>query len=238
MIARTYTKYLTDSVIAITIIMIFVVPQLSVFLKSQKIALPFYTTALMGTSEFVQNSWYYITLGPVILFLILKIVRSASPNAAYMLDKLVLELPVFGNILKKIEFSRFCHFFAMTYKSGIHIIECLQICQDVVKNKFIYSIITHVISMVSEGEKLHQALRTSNIFPPLVLQMFKVGENSGKLDESIVHVNTFYDNEINTTIDSVISMIQPILTVVMGGVLVWMTLAVFGPIYSNFGKNV
>lgn len=216
--------------------MTFVIPKLTVFLKTQNIALPFYTTALMATSDFVLGYWHFLIGFPFLLYIGAKIAGIVSKPAAFYIDLAKINLPIIGLVIRKIEIARFCHFFAITYQSGIGILDCLDSATDVVKNKVMRNAIAKIKSDVTDGMRLTQAISTSGEFPQLVVRMFKVGEDSGNLDQSLENINQFYDEEINDSIDAMVGILQPLLTMTMGGLMMWITIAVFGPIYGSFGS--
>jgi type IV pilus assembly protein PilC len=220
----------------VSVMMIAVIPKVTSFLVSQKMDLPGYTVALIATSDFFVNSWYLLLGIPITISIILRIIYLRSSRFAFLFDKYLLQTPVIGNLVSKLDFSKFCHFFAITYRSGIGVLECLETSTNVVSNLAIRDAIRKVRIAVSEGKNLTDALEETALFPPLVLRMFKIGENSGALDSSLKNVNEFYDREINNTIDSLIGMMQPALTLIMGGLLMWITISVFGPIYGSFSK--
>lgn len=229
-----FLMFLMTGVVAM--MMIFVVPKLTVFLKSQNIALPVYTTALINLSDFVGSYWPFILITPIIIFVIIKVLRWTSKRASFYLDMAILYIPAVGIVIRKIEIARFCHFFAITYKSGIGVLECLQASEDVVQNLVIKKAISRIRDEVMEGNNLTESITRTGAFPSLVTRMFKVGEDSGNLDKSLENINLFYDQEINNAVDGLVGVIQPFLTFVMGGMLMWITLAVFGPIYGSFGN--
>lgn len=218
----------------ITIMMVFVIPNLTAFLESQNIPLPLYTTALIETSKFVQHYWWALLTAPIMLFIALKMFAKSSNEFASKIDALKLNIPIIGPIIRKIEIARFCHFFSIMYKSGIGILECLDVSMNIVQNRVLKRAIAKVKHEVSEGKKMTQAIIDSKQFPMLVVRMFKVGEESGNLDQSLNNINTFYDEEIDASISAMVSILQPLLTFVMGGMLMWITAAVFGPIYGSF----
>jgi len=220
----------------ISLMMVFVIPKLTVFLLSQNIELPIYTTALIATSDFVGNHWASIILTPIILFIGVKVAQVSSEDAAYIIDVAKINMPVIGIVIRKIEIARFCHFFAITYKSGIGILECLDSAAGVVQNMVIKKAIVKMRDDVMNGRRLTDALVMSGEFPQLVVRMFKVGEDSGNLDHALHNINVFYDAEINTAVDNMVGFMQPALTLVMGGLMMWITLSVFGPIYGSFGN--
>jgi type IV pilus assembly protein PilC len=136
----------------------------------------------------------------------------------------------------KIDSAKFCQFFAMTFKSGLGVIECLESGRLVVSNEAMKRSILVVKQQVSDGQSLAKALANSGLFPALVVRMFKVGEESGNMSDALQNVQFFYDREINDSIDRLVGLIQPTLTFVMGGMIAWVTIAVFGPIYGSFSK--
>lgn len=222
--------------IVIGIMMLFVIPQLSKFLLSQGFDLPVYTTALIHTSKFFQDYWVYILTMPIIAFFFLKFACKISEEFNYQIDALFLKIPTIGETIRKIEVARFCRFLAITYKSGIGILDCLEIANSVVKNTVIKESIYAVRKAVSEGTSLTQAMTVANQFPSMVLRMVKVGEESGRIDETLKNVNYFFDKEVDDSVNSMIGMIQPTLTIILGGIMMWVSIAVFGPLYSSFSK--
>lgn len=220
----------------VALMMLFVVPKLSVFLTSQNFELPFSTKALIATSEFFQNYWYLVFGGPIILTIVVKIAVKLSKNFAYLIDKIKISLPVLGSIINKIEIARFCRFFAITYQSGIGIMDCLDISNNVVHNLIIKQAIRDAKENVNNGISLTNSLKQTNRFPSLVIRMIKVGEDGGNLDETLSNVNYFYDKEVNDEVNRLLGLIQPTLTILMGTMMLWITMAVFGPLYSSFSK--
>lgn len=235
--ATTYPMFLLFvMLIVITVMMIFVIPKLTVFLKSQNIDLPAYAVALINTSDFVVNYWWALIPAPIITYITIKIACNASKHIADNADYLKLKLPLVGSIIRKIEIARFCHFFSILYRSGLGIIECLEVSKSVMTNNHLKNTISKVADSVTNGTKLTTALIETGEFPQLVIRMFKVGEESGSLDQSLHNINIFYESEINSSIDGMVGALQPILTLIMGGLLMWITASVFGPIYGSFGN--
>ena len=220
----------------ISLMMLFVVPQLTNFLTSQGFALPFHTRALIATSEFMQNYWYLVFSIPVIIFFLVKFIARRNENFAYWLDKVALKIPFVGNVVRKIELSRFTNFFAVTFRSGIDVIECMDTGLDVVNNRVIKEAIYYARLGVSEGTTLTESLLITNQCPSLVLRMFKMGEESGKMEEALENVTFFYDREVNDAVELMVGAIQPTMTIVLGALLFWIIASIFGPLYSSFEK--
>lgn len=220
----------------IALMMLFVIPKLSVFLKAQNFELPMYTKALIATSDFFVSSWYILFSIPFIVVFGVKILMKMSDNFAYNLDQFKLYLPYIGSTIRKIDLARFCHFFGIMYKSGLGILECLDTANSIITNKVLQESVGVVKRSVSEGNSITESLRMSNQFPNLVIRMFKVGEESGNLDVTLENINFFYDREVDDAVSNLVGVIQPALTIIMGGIMMWVSMAIFGPLYNSFSK--
>lgn len=212
-----------------------VVPKVTGFLSAQSIDLPFITVALVNFSNFVQGNWASILMLPPLIYGLIKILEKL-PATQIKVDYFKLKIPVFGGIITKIESAKFCQFFAMTFKSGLGVLECLDSSSVALKNKAIKNAISFVRQQVSDGQSLSGSISATKFFPNLVVRMFKVGEESGNMESSLKNIKYFYDKEINDSIDRIVGLIQPTITVVMGGMIAWIAVAVFGPIYSTFSN--
>lgn len=212
-----------------------VVPKVTSFLKSQDINLPATTKALMGFSEFMQNYWLLIIIFIPTIWLIIKLL-TYNHEFAVSFDAFKLKIPIIGPIIQKIDSAKFCQFFAMTFKSGLGVLECLESASGAVKNRAIKRSIIIVKQQVSEGQSLAKSIAETRNFPTLVSRMFKIGEESGNMDDALKNIKFFYDREINDSIDRLVAMIQPTITLIMGGMIAWITIAVFGPIYGTFSN--
>lgn len=212
-----------------------VVPKVTAFLTAQSIDLPAMTVALIAFSDFMKNYWYLMIIIPIIFYIIIKILQT-SEKMAIKIDDLKLKVPVFGPIIKKIDSAKFCQFFALTFRSGLGVLECLESASGVIKNKAIKKSIIQVKDQVSDGQSMTKSISATGYFPSLVVRMFKVGEESGNMESALQNIKFFYDREINDSIDKIVGMIQPTITLVMGLMIAWITIAVFGPIYSTFSN--
>ena len=212
-----------------------VVPKVTGFLLLQNIALPPATTMLIALSNFVQDYWIPLLLAIPAAIIAIKILKKV-PEIEVKIDMLKLKVPIIGSILVKIDSAKLCQFFAMTFKSGLGVIECLDAAGLVISNAAMRRSILVVKQQVSDGQSLAKAIAHSGLFPSLVVRMFKVGEDSGNMSDALQNIQFFYDREINDSIDRLVSMIQPALTFVMGGMIAWVTIAVFGPIYGSFAN--
>ncbi len=222
--------------ISVGILMVKVVPQLRTFLESQGRELPGYTKALLASSDFVADNWLILAIAPILFYALTKMLRRLNPTFAYYWDAMMLKIPFIGGVLKKIDMSRFSHFFGVLYSSGIDILESLKVGQNVVKNRVLSDSISMVRKIVSDGNSLTGALRNTEQFPSLVVRMFKVGEDSGNMKQALENVNFFYEREVNDSVDTMVGAIKPALTIVLAFILVWIAASMFGPLYNMIGE--
>lgn len=220
----------------ITILMVFVVPKLIKFIIDQGFTIPFHTRALIWTSDAFASSWYLIFGIPFLGFMAFLTAYRTSEPFAYKFDTLLLRMPVFGQTVRKINLARFTHFFSVMFKSGIDIPDALLAARKVVANRAIKESVEVVHRGIVEGNSLTASLRMSSQFPTLVIRMFKVGEDSGNMNDALTNIKFFYDREVTDAVDSMVGMIQPALTIVMGGLIFWVIAAVFGPLYQSFAN--
>jgi len=216
--------------------MIFLVPQLRVFLENMQIELPLMTRSLMATSEFVQANWWLILLAPALAIVLLALGYRRDDRIATAIDGLLLRIPVVGLTLRKIAMSRFAHFFTIMYKSGVGILECLETARRVVGNRSLANSLNDARTRVEQGSTLTDALRTTGEFPDMVVRMVRVGEQAGSLDKALESVSAFYDRDVRDTVQQLVDSVQPTLTLVVGALLAWIVLAVLGPMYDSFSQ--
>lgn len=220
----------------ITALMMFTVPKMIEFIISQGFDIPIHTKALIAVSHAFAGYWYLILGLPVVTIFLLMLFYRINEGFAYRVDALSLKMPLIGSVIRKIDMARFTHFFAVMFNSGIDVIESLEAARGVVHNRVLKESIVLVINNVTDGNSITSSLRLSQQFPNLVVRMFKVGEDSGNLNEALENINFFYNREVNDAVDGLVGAIQPILTVVMGILIFWIIAAVFGPLYQSFSK--
>lgn len=213
--------------------MTYVVPEVLSFLMSTGQELPFITKTLVFTSGTVQKYSIEILSAPFVLFFGFKLIHM-SEAVAYNIDRLILEIPILGTTIKKIALSRFSHFFAVMFQSGVPILDGLATSQKVVVNKYIHHNLEMVRESVKSGESLSASMEKWGQFPSLVIRMVRIGEDSGSLAKTLGNVTDFYDQEVDDTIDSLISMVEPTLTIAAGLMMGWIVAGVIGPIYDTF----
>jgi type IV pilus assembly protein PilC len=232
-----YPAFLATVVVAITLfMMIYLVPKMAGFIRNMGQELPMQTKILIATSEFFVNYWYVVVGTPLVLAAIVAFLVSSNRTAHYYFDDVKLRLPYIGEILRKIILSRFASIFAMMYSSGITILDSIKATEDVVGNLVIKEGLQKVGDLIAEGQNVTVAFQNAGIFPPLVLRMLRVGENTGALDTALTNVSYFYNRDVRESIERVQSMIEPVMTVTIGLILGWIMMAVLGPIYDIITK--
>ncbi len=223
-------------VFVIGFLMLYLVPQLIAFIEGIGSTLPFHTRLLIATSNFFVSYWYLFTVVPIVLTVIIRILASVSHDIRYQIDSLKLRTWQIGPVLKKIILSRFANFFAMMYKAGIPVLQCIEITERIVGNVAIRNALSKAREDISEGQGVSISFQNTGLFPPLVVRMIRVGETTGQLDEALLNVSYFYDRDIKDSIDKVQALIQPTMTVVLGGILGWVMLSVMGPVYDSISN--
>ena len=232
-----YPAFVATIVLAATFfLMIYMVPQLKMFVKNMGQSLPVHTQVLFFISDLLVNYWYIFLTLPVIAVVILQLVLRSNPLARLRLDGIKLGLPVVGPILKKIILSRFANTFAMLYASGIPILESIRTTQDIVGNLAIRQALQRVEQSIREGRNVASAFHDVGMFPPLVVRMLRVGENTGGLDKALLNVSYFYTRDVKESVSRAQALIEPMLTLFMGALLGWIMLSVIGPIYDIISK--
>jgi type IV pilus assembly protein PilC len=217
-------------------LMIYLVPQLISFIKGMGKELPMHTRALIFVSDIFIHYWYLVLAIPFLSWLSLLVLLKNSPSARFKADAYKLKIWMIGPVLHKIILSRFVTFFALMYESGITILDCIQLSEDIVDNEAIAAGLRRAGTLISEGQSVTAAFQSTDIFPAMVIRMLKIGESTGALDTALRNVSYFYNRDIKEMIDKVQAMIGPAMTVILGLTLGWIMLAVMGPIYDNLSN--
>jgi type IV pilus assembly protein PilC len=232
-----YPAFVGTIVLGVTIfLMIFLVPQLTGFIRNMGQELPFHTKALIFVSNIFIHYWYLIIAFPPLAWMGTAILLKNSPEARYKADGYKLRIWMIGPILHKIILARFATFFALMYASGITILDCIKLSEKIASNLVIEDALQRAGKLISEGQGISAGFQNTGMFPPLVLRMLKVGESTGELDKALRNVSYFYDRDVKESIEKVQAMIEPVMTVVLGLLLGWIMLSVLGPIYDTISK--
>ncbi len=232
-----YPAFLGTAVVGLVFfMMIYLVPKLLGFMKATGHTLPLHTEILIGVSGFLVDYWALVLFLPLGVATALGFVIRSRPRARYAFDKAKLRLPVLGDILHKIALSRFASTFATMYAAGISILDTLRAAEKVVGNAVVAEGLQRAGGMIADGEAVAVAFQNVGLFPPLVIRMLRVGENTGALDKSLVNVSYFFNRDVRESVERLQTMIEPTLTVVIGVVMGWIMISVLGPIYDVIAK--
>jgi type IV pilus assembly protein PilC len=214
-----------------TVMMVFVVPKLTAIFKQFGGKLPLPTRILIAVSGFISH-WYLELFLAIIVLVILAIYYASTERGKRFLDTMLLTLPVVKGISQKMYLSRFADNLSTLIKGGLPIVQALQVTSDVVGNRVYKSILAEAAEEVRKGNSISSVISKHAEFTPLIVQMVKTGEETGKLDSILLNISDFYKYEVNNSIDGLVALIEPALIVVLGlgvGVLV---ASILLPIYS------
>jgi type IV pilus assembly protein PilC len=222
--------------IVVVFLMTYLVPQLTSFIVMMGEALPLHTRVLIAVSDFMVDFWYVVLGVPAVLFIIFIAVLNSSSTLQYAVDEFKLKVWIIGPIYKKMILARFAGYFALMYRSGITVLECIRVCEGLVGNKAIQEATRRAGRQISDGASISAGFEYTGLFPPLVLRMLRVGENTGGLDDALLNISYFYDRDVSESIEKVQTLIGPAMTVILGGILGWVIVSVLGPIYDLITK--
>jgi type IV pilus assembly protein PilC len=219
-------------------LMIYLVPQLSSFIRSMSGGqLPLQTKLLLGISDFLVHHWWVLLAVPAAggIALILTL-RFASEGLRTDLDRLKLRLPLVGATLEKISLARFTSTLGMLYASSVPVLSALDLAAGAAGNRVITQAVIECKAKITDGLTIAESFEHAKLFPKLVIRMLRIGEATGELDRSLANVSYFYDREIKESIESLQAVIEPVLTVFMGSILGWLILSMLGPLYDTISK--
>jgi type IV pilus assembly protein PilC len=216
---------------AVLILLIFVIPTFQKMFAEAKIELPLPTRIVIGLSAALQAYWWLIVLlvvGGQWAF------RKyyATPNGTLQVDKMMLRAPVLGDVLRKSAVSRFTRTLGTLISSGVSILDGLEITAKTAGNRVIADAIMASRASIAGGDTISAPLAKSNVFPPMVISMIAVGEQTGGLDEMLSKIADFYDEEVDAAVAGLLSLMEPVMIVFLGGVVGGMIVAMYLPIFE------
>lgn len=219
------------AIAVIAALLTFVVPTFAAQYAGSGKDLPGITQMLIDMSEWLQVQWHFVLAGAFIGFIGFK-AYIGTPPGRRVFDRTILEIPVIGVLLQKIAVGRFCSTLATMLTSGVNLLEALTICASSSGNKTIENFVLSIRARVEGGEKLSEPLGEGKLFPPMVVSMVSVGEETGKMDDMLTKVSEFYEDEVDLAVKTMLSMIEPILIVGVGGVIAVIVVAMYLPMFS------
>ncbi len=221
--------------VAVGFLTTFVIPKFAPVFRVLGDDIPLPTRIIIGFSAFVQHSWYLILAGVAIVVALTRH-YIGTPDGRYQWDQLKLRLPVFGKLTLEAILSRISRSLSISLKAGMPMIQTLHVIAQSAGNVFMAERVHRLRELVERGDSLSRAATTVGMFPPLVLQMMAVGEETGELSELLDEVSAFYEREVNYALKNLSSAIEPILIVIVGGMVLVLALGIFLPLWEMISK--
>jgi len=217
--------------IAITVLLIFVIPTFQTMFASANIALPLPTRIVIGLSHALKTYWYVVAgiMGGTVYALK---TYYATPNGKLVIDRTMLKAPVLGDVLRKSAVSRFTRTLGTLISSGVSILDGLEITAKTSGNRVIQDAIMESRASIAGGETIAAPLKKSQVFPPMVISMIAVGEQTGGLDEMLTKIADFYDEEVDAAVSGLLALMEPVMIVFLGVVVGGMVIAMYLPIFD------
>lgn len=214
----------------------FVVPKFTALLNSVNVPLPLITEVVITISDTVQAYWYLFIIVPFGLVKLSQFCIKRFSHLALIADRIKLNLPIFGEVIKMLCLSKFTHNMAILTRSGIPILQSLSLCRNLVGNKVIADAILEAEAAVNQGRTMSEVFRSYSVFPPTLLRMMVIGEETGSLEKSLNHISGRYDDEIPRRIKKIMGILEPMIMVMLIGIVGTVVMAIFMPLMSLMGN--
>jgi type IV pilus assembly protein PilC len=219
------------AIIVIAVILIFVIPVFEDMFAGFGAALPAPTQLVVNMSRFIKGNFHFIFIGFALGIVALKQYRN-SKQGRKSTDALLLKVPVFGELLRKVAVARFTRTLGTMIQSGVPILDSLEIVAKTSGNVILEEIIYEVRGSIAEGQTIAEPLSETDIFPGMVVQMISVGEATGALDTMLGKIADFYDDEVDAAVEALTSMLEPLLMLFLGGSIGGLVVAMYLPIFQ------
>jgi type IV pilus assembly protein PilC len=213
----------------LTFIMVFIVPKFEQIFKELGVALPGITEALIGFSRFMGSYWWMMLLALIFFIIGVKVFRGTEKGGNFI-DRVAMKMPVLGGIIKKSSVARFTRTLGTLVTSGVGFLDALDITKSATPNIVVRNAIQAVRDSVKEGESINEPLRRSGVFDDIVVNMIKVGEETGELDKMLIKIADTYDEEVDAAVAAMMALMEPLLIVFMGGAVGFIVIALFMPL--------
>ncbi|MCC6503844.1 MAG: type II secretion system F family protein [Aquimonas sp.] len=214
------------------VLLIFVVPQFQATFKSFGADLPAFTLMIIGASEFMTAYWWAVFGAMALAGFAFVEARRRSESFARLLDRLILKVPVIGQVMQNAAIARFSRTLATTFKAGVPLVEAMDTVAGATGNIVYSDAVRRIRDDVSVGYQLNVAMRQVNVFPHMVIQMTAIGEEAGALDTMLFKVAEFYEQEVNNAVDTLSTMIEPMVMVILGGLVGSLVIGMYLPIFK------
>jgi type IV pilus assembly protein PilC len=220
------------AILVSAVLLVFVVPQFEQVFQSFGADLPAFTKMVLAMSDFVLG-WWWAILGIIVGgFFLFMYLYKRSPRMQHTMDRLVLKIPVIGQILHNAAVARYARTLATTFKAGVPLVDALDIVAGATGNKVYENAVYEIRDDVAVGYQLNMAMKQVNLFPHMVVQMAAIGEEAGALDTMLFKVAEFYEEEVNNAVDALSSLLEPMIMIIIGVVVGGMVVAMYLPIFK------
>ncbi len=227
--ALRYPMFVIIAIVAAFLIFVTtVIPNFLPMFEATGAELPLPTRILLGIYDLLTK-YGLITLAVVVIFVAVLIYYFRKPEGRYWFDEHILKVPIIGDFVKKVIIARFARLFYTMNRTGVNITETLQIIQTSLGNLFFNKVLENVSERIIKGESIADALRKTMEFPDLLVDMVSIGEKSGSLDDMLLSVSNYYEDEVTDMVENMSSLIEPIMTIVLGGMVLLLALALVMP---------
>ena len=216
---------------AVVILLLFVIPTFQQMFDAAGIPLPLPTRVVIGMSAFLQGYWWALGAG-IVAFIFLLRYTYGTDAGQLAIDRLLLSFPILGDLQRKAAVARFTRTLGTLVSSGVSILEGLEITAKTAGNRVIHDAVMGSRASIAGGETISGPLKESGVFPPMVVQMINVGEQTGGLDEMLTKITDFYDEEVDASVEALLAAMEPIMIVVLGVVVGGMIVAMYLPIFD------
>lgn len=235
--ATIYPAVVLMVVMALVMVLFtFVIPKFVMLLTSVKVALPLPTRIVFGLSDVVKATWWIWLLCVTVLPAAVAIGRHYSLKFAIFCDKAKFKIPLFGGLIHMLVVARFAHNFGILYSSGVSIVNALKLTRGLVGSIWVSTVLEDIVARVEAGDALSEGLRRYPVFPPLLIRMVVMGENTGNLDKALANVSDYYNLIVPRKIKKIFAIMEPMLIVFLVGLVGFVALAIFMPILSLLGS--
>jgi type IV pilus assembly protein PilC len=217
------------------IMLLFVVPVFEQTFRDAGAELPVPTLVVVAASRFMQSYWWALLIGIVGSIAALIFAKKRSTKFAHFLDRLSLKIPVIGNILRQSAIARFARTLGVTFRAGVPLVEALEAVAGATGSIVYGEAIMQMREDIAVGHQLQLSMRQTGLFPNMVVQMTAIGEESGALDNMLFKVAEFYEEEVNNAVDTLSTLLEPLIMVILGGLVGGMVIALYLPIFKLAG---
>ncbi len=214
---------------------VFVVPSFTKFYTDLDAELPAMTQVTLGVSYWIRGNFVYLILGVIAAFVGTRI-YGQSPGGRLTFDRWRLKIPALGTIFHQFSLSEFCRSLSTLLAGGIPLVSAFEISTGAISNSYISMSVEPAIDRVREGQTFHQALDETGVFPHMTIDMIKVGEATGSLDEMLTSVSDYFDDRVETRLQRLLSLVEPILLIIMGALIGFILISVYLPLFSAFSQ--